>query len=125
METTRQFARDNGYVTTLFNRRRYIREINDRNNNIRQFAERVAINTPIQGTAADMIKLAMIKIYQKIAGMKSKMVLQVHDELIFDAHRDEIEKLKKIVRTGMEKVVKLKVPVKADIGVGDNWLDAK
>src|SRR5262249_13008066 len=86
MEDTKQFARDNGYVTTLFKRRRYLPEINDKNPTIRQFAERVAINTPIQGTAADMIKVAMIKIHADMTGMKSKMVLQVHDELVFDVY---------------------------------------
>ncbi|PKK83549.1 MAG: DNA polymerase I [candidate division Zixibacteria bacterium HGW-Zixibacteria-1] len=125
MEETKQFARDNGYVTTLFNRIRYLPEINAKNFQVRQFAERTAINTPIQGTAADMIKLAMIDIYGKISGMKSKMILQVHDELIFDAHKDEIDKLRNIVRDGMEKAVSLKVPIVADMGVGDNWLEAK
>jgi DNA polymerase-1 len=125
IDKTKQFARDNGYVTTLFNRRRYIPEINDKNFNVRQFAERTAINTPIQGTAADMIKVAMLRIHKKMDGMRSKMVLQVHDELVFDVHRDELERVKKIVRDCMEKAVKLKVPIVVDIGVGDNWLDAK
>ncbi len=125
MDSTMQFARDNGYVTTLFNRRRYIPEINDSNHNVRQFAERTAINTPIQGTAADMIKVAMIRIHEKMAGMRSKMVLQVHDELVFDTHKSELEKVRKIVRVAMEKAVKLKVPVVVDLGVGENWLDAK
>ena len=125
MDSMKQFARDNGYVETMFNRRRYIPEINDRNNNIRQFAERIAINTPIQGTAADMIKLAMIEIHDKISKLKSKMILQVHDELIFDVHLSEKDKMEKIVRDGMEKVVALKVPIIADIGFGQNWLDAK
>jgi DNA polymerase-1 len=125
MEETKQFARDNGYVTTLFNRIRYLPEINAKNFQVRQFAERTAINTPIQGTAADMIKMAMIDIYGKMSGMKSKMVLQVHDELVFDAHKDEIDKLRNIVRDGMENAVSLKVPIVADMGVGDNWLEAK
>ncbi|MEA1981680.1 MAG: DNA polymerase I, partial [candidate division Zixibacteria bacterium] len=125
MDSMKQFARDNGYVETMFNRRRYIPEINDRNNNIRQFAERIAINTPIQGTAADMIKLAMIEIHNKISKLKSKMIIQVHDELIFDVHLSEQKQMEKIVREGMEKVVALKVPIVADIGFGQNWLDAK
>ncbi len=125
MESTKQLARDNGYVTTLFNRRRYIPEINDRNVNVRQFAERTAINTPIQGTAADMIKVAMIKIHRKLAQKRSKMVLQVHDELVFDVHKSEVDEIKQIAKQGMEKAVRLKVPIVVDLGVGDNWLDAK
>jgi len=125
MDDTIALAREKGYVTTMFNRIRYLPEINAKNRNVRQFAERTAINTPIQGTAADMIKVAMIKIYDRIKDMKSKMILQVHDELIFDVHNDEISELKNIVRDGMEKAVKLDVPVVADIGTGDNWLDAK
>ncbi|MDF1544911.1 MAG: DNA polymerase I [bacterium] len=125
MESSRQFARDNGYVTTMFDRRRYIPDIGSSNHNVRQFAERIAINTPIQGTAADMIKLAMIKIHDNMAGMKSRMILQVHDELVFDVYRPELKKIRKIVKDGMEKVVKLKVPLVADMGEGDNWLDAK
>jgi DNA polymerase-1 len=125
METMKDFARQKGYVVTYFNRRRYLPEINSKNFNIRQFAERIAINTPIQGTAADMIKMAMIRIDKDISGMKSKMVLQVHDELVFDAHNSEIEKLKKIVKSGMEKAVKLDVPIEVDIGIGQNWLEAK
>ncbi|MEW5922732.1 MAG: DNA polymerase I [Candidatus Zixiibacteriota bacterium] len=125
IEQTKQLAHEKGYVTTLFNRIRYLPEINAKNFQVRQFAERTAINTPIQGTAADMIKKAMIDIYEKISGMKSKMILQVHDELIFDAHRDEIDDLGAIVKDGMENAVKMKVPIVVDMGVGDNWLDAK
>ncbi len=125
MDKTKKFARDKGYVTTMLNRRRYLPEINSKNFNVRQFAERTAINTPIQGTAADMIKLAMVKIHREMAKMRSKMVLQVHDELVFDAHKDELDDLKKLVKSGMEKAIKLIVPVVVDIGVGDNWLDAK
>ncbi len=125
IESTKQFARDNGYVTTLFKRRRYLPEINAKNFAVRQFAERTAINTPIQGTAADMIKIAMLNIHKKLTGMKSKMVLQVHDELIFDVPESELDEMKKLVRDGMEKAVKLDVPVLVDLGTGDNWLDAK
>jgi DNA polymerase-1 len=125
MDDTIAFARQNGYVTTLFNRIRYLPEINASNFQVRHFAERTAINTPIQGTAADMIKLAMIKIYDKIKKMKSKMILQVHDELVFDAHNDEMDELKEVVKHEMEKAMKLKAPVVADIGVGPNWLETK
>jgi DNA polymerase I len=125
IERTKQFARDKGYVTTLFNRRRYVPEINDKNFSIRQFAERIAINTPIQGTAADMIKLAMIQIHERIKSMRSRLILQVHDELVFEAHQDELDGLKRIVREGMENAVKLAVPIVVDMGHGPNWLDAK
>lgn len=125
MEKMKKTARDIGYVTTLFNRRRYLPEIHSKNFNVRQFAERIAINTPIQGTAADMIKVAMIKIHRKMAGMRSKMVLQVHDELVFDTHKDELSTVREIVAEGMEKAMKIKVPIVVDLGVGDNWLDAK
>ena len=125
IEETKKTARTDGYVTTLFNRRRYLPEINDKNFSIRQFAERTAINTPIQGTAADIIKIAMIDIDKKLTGYKSRMVLQVHDELVFDVHTTELEAVKRIVAEGMEKAAKLKVPLIADIGVADNWLDAK
>jgi DNA polymerase-1 len=125
MDSTIEFAREKGYVKTLFNRIRYLPEIKAKNFQVRQFAERTAINTPIQGTAADMIKVAMIDIHKKMKKMKSKMILQVHDELVFDMHKDETDELKKIVKNGMEKAIKLKVPVVADIGVGSNWLEAK
>lgn len=125
MEDVIASTQKDGYVTTLFGRRRYIPEINSRNRTVRQFAERTAINTPIQGTAADMIKVAMIEIHKKIKGMKSKMILQVHDELVFDVHKDELDRMKKIVKSVMEGSVKLDVPVKADMGVGDNWLECK
>ncbi len=125
IEETKAFARENGFVTTMYNRRRYLPEINDKNFQVRQFAERAAINTPIQGSAADIIKVAMIKIHKALEGMKSRMVLQVHDELIFDVHKSELDQVKKIVKDGMEKAVKLKVPVIADMGAGPNWLEAK
>jgi DNA polymerase-1 len=125
IESTKQFARDNGFVTTLFNRRRYLPEINDRNFNVQQFAERTAINTPIQGTAADIIKKAMIQIHEKLDGFRTRMVLQVHDELVFDVHKEELDEVRRIVKTGMETVIRLKVPLVADMGVGDNWLEAK
>jgi len=125
IETIKKFARENGFVTTLFNRRRYLPEINDKNFSVRQFAERTAINTPIQGTAADIIKIAMINIQNKLAGLRSKMILQVHDELVFDVHADELAAVKQIVSEGMEHAAKLRVPLVAEMGVADNWLDAK
>lgn len=125
MEATKQFARDNGYVVTMYGRRRYLPEINDSNRQRRQFSERMAINSPIQGTAADIIKIAMIDIQKKMHGLKSKMILQVHDELVFDVHQDELDKVRVIVRDGMEQAAKLKVPLVADIGSGKNWLECK
>lgn len=118
-------ARTDGYVTTLLGRRRFLPEIHASNRQQREFAERIAINTPIQGTAADLIKVAMIDIHRALAKMKSAMVLQVHDELVFDAHRDEVDDLRELVRDRMEGAIKLDVPLKVDIGVGDNWLEAK
>jgi DNA polymerase-1 len=100
-------------------------DINNKNRQIRQFAERTAINTPIQGTAADMIKLAMIKIDREIGSYRSKMVMQVHDELVFDAHNEELVELEKVVRRQMSTAMKMDVPLDVDIGVGLNWLEAK
>ncbi len=120
-----QLARDDGYVTTLLGRRRYIPDINSSNRNVRQFAERTAINTPIQGTAADMIKIAMIRVFHRLRNMKSRMILQVHDELILDVYRSELDQVSEIVRTEMEGAVELKVPLKADMAAGDNWLECK
>ncbi len=125
MEDIKNFAREHGYVSTLFDRRRYLPDILAKSAQARQFAERTAINTPIQGTAADMIKIAMIKIADLIGNFKSKMILQVHDELVFDAHKDEVDSLRNIVKQEMENAVKLKAPIRVDITVGDNWLEAK
>lgn len=120
------FAQKNKYVTTLLNRRRYIPEIESSNGNIRQNAERIAINTTIQGTAADLIKLAMINIHRKIRlqALKSLMIMQVHDELVFEVFHTELDKMKKLVREEMEGAMALNVPLKIDIGVGHNWLEA-
>ena len=118
-------ARQEGFVTTLMGRRRFIPEINSENFQLRSFAERTAINTPLQGSAADVIKAAMIAVNAEITGKKTKMILQVHDELVFDAHRAELEWLKAMVKEKMEGVIKLKVPLKVDIGTGPNWLEAK
>jgi DNA polymerase-1 len=119
-------ARADGYVSTILNRRRYLPEINSRNNSVRQFAERAAINAPIQGSAADLIKIAMINIYNVMneKKLKSKMLLQVHDELIFEVPPEEVKEMREIVRERMEQVVKLNVPVKVQVKVGDNWLEA-
>lgn len=126
MEDSVTFAKENGYAETLMKRRRYLRNINSNNRVVRQFEERVAINMPIQGTAADMIKLAMIKIHKELTKRKTKtkMVLQVHDELLFDAHKDEVDELRPLIKELMERALPLKVPVIVDTGFGDNWLDA-
>lgn len=126
MIDTIAFARQHKYVTTLLNRRRYLPEIADKNAAIRQNAERVAINTTIQGSAADLIKIAMIDIYKEIKAQKlaSKMLLQVHDELVFEAPEKEVEILKPLIKEKMESAMQLSVPLKVDVGVGKNWLEA-
>jgi DNA polymerase-1 len=120
------FAQQNGYVETLLGRRRYLRDINSRNATTRGYAERNAINAPIQGTAADMIKIAMINIYEEFQKrkLKSKMLLQVHDELVFDALKSEIDEVKEIVKDKMRNALKLKIPIEVEMGTGDNWLEA-
>ncbi|MBQ4543444.1 MAG: DNA polymerase I [Clostridia bacterium] len=120
-------AKNDGYVTTLLNRRRYLPELSADNFMTRSFGERVAMNTPIQGSAADIIKLAMVKVYNELekAGLKSKLVLQIHDELIIETYKDEIEKVKEILKTQMECAYKLNVPLKVDMNVGETWYDAK
>ncbi len=120
-----ELAREQGFVTTLLGRRRYIPEINSSNRQKREFAERTAINTPIQGSAADLIKVVMIDIHKELKKRKSKMILQVHDELVFEVHKDELDEVREMVRDKMENTVDLEVPVKVDIGVGENWLEAK
>ncbi|MDP3729977.1 MAG: DNA polymerase I [Candidatus Omnitrophota bacterium] len=118
-------ARQNGFVTTLLGRRRYIPEINSPDMRMRQFAERTAINTPIQGSAADIIKVAMISIHERLSKKKlsAKMIMQVHDELVFDVPKNKLKEVYKIVKDGMENVIKLKVPVEAHVEVGKNWLE--
>ena len=122
-----RLAREQGYVETLFKRRRYIPEIKDRNFNMRAYGERNAQNSPLQGSAADLIKLAMIRIHDAIQedGLRSRMLLQVHDELVFEVPPDEVERMRALVREHMEGVVELRVPLVVDIGVGPDWLDAK
>ena len=120
MEDTKQFARDNGFVTTLLGRRRQLRDINSKSSLSRSNAERMAINTPIQGTAADMIKIAMINIQKELeeGGYQSKMILQVHDELVFDAHKDEIEELQPIIEDKMKNAMEgLQVPILVGVGL--------
>jgi DNA polymerase-1 len=119
-------ARERGYVTTLMNRRRYLPDIKSPNRSVRQFAERIAINAPIQGTAADLIKVAMINIHRRLVGegRKTKLILQIHDELVFEVPPGELEGIKALVKEEMEGVVKLYIPLKVDIGVGKNWAEA-
>jgi DNA polymerase-1 len=126
MQDTIAFAKTHGYVETLKKRRRYLRDINSSNGTVRGFAERNAINAPIQGTAADMIKIAMIRIFEQMEKrkMKSKMILQVHDELVFDMHVSEEEELSSILRKEMPEAIPLKVPVLIEMSTGRNWLEA-
>jgi DNA polymerase-1 len=126
MDSTIESARRNGYVETMMKRRRYLRDITSANATIRSFAERNAINAPIQGTAADMIKIAMIDIFNEMERLqlKSRMILQVHDELVFDVHKDETELIKPIVVQGMQNAIHLDVPVLVEMNTGRNWLEA-
>lgn len=120
-------AKENGYVSTIFGRRRYIPELKNKNKNIVQFGERVAMNTPIQGSAADIIKIAMNKLYKALKenNLKSKLVMQVHDELIVETFDDELEIVKKLMKESMENVIKLDIPLDIDLNVGKSWYDAK
>jgi len=126
MSTAVMEARETGYALTLKGRRRYLPDIHSGNQTVRAHAERNAVNAPIQGTAADMIKIAMVDIHREIEkqGLRSRMVLQVHDELVFDVHKDEVETLKPIVETNMRNALKLTVPIVVEMGVGQNWLEA-
>jgi len=126
MNDTMNFARENGYVTTLMGRRRYLRDINSANQTVRGFAERNAINAPIQGSAADMIKIAMINIHRefKVQKLDSRMTMQVHDELVFDVPHHEIEIVKPIIMHNMKNAIKTTVPIIVEIGTGLNWLEA-
>ena len=126
IEDTKASARETGYVETLFGRRRYIPDINSKNGTLRALAERNAVNAPIQGTSADIIKMAMIEVDKSMtqAGLKSRMVLQIHDELVFDAVGEEIDELRGIVIDKMENVVKLSVPITVECNYGKNWLEA-
>ncbi len=120
-------ARSQGYVQTIFGRRRYIPELRDRNFNIRAFGERVAANSPIQGSAADLIKIAMIRIDKQLTDQRfnAKMLLQVHDELVFEAPSNELPRLRDLVRNEMENAAELSVPLVVDVGTGSNWVETK
>ena len=121
-----EHARQKGYVETIFGRRRFLPDINSRNSTVRGFNERNAINAPLQGSAADIIKLAMINVYKRLRneGFRSRMVLQVHDELVLDAVEEETESVKKLLKEEMESIVKLRVPLIAECNAGANWLQA-
>ncbi|GMN06036.1 DNA polymerase I [Croceitalea sp. MTPC5] len=120
------FARDNGYVQTVLGRRRYLKDINAGNQVVRGAAERNAVNAPIQGSAADIIKLAMINIHKKLSegNYKTKMLLQVHDELVFDCYKPELEEMKNLIKTEMENAYTMSVPLDVEVGIGENWLEA-
>lgn len=125
MEDQIQKAREQGFVETIFGRRRYLKDINSRNHVVKSHAERNAVNAPIQGSAADIIKIAMINLHKELKkSLKTKMLLQIHDELIFDVPKDELEKVKPMIKNTMESAIKLSVPLIVDIGVGNNWLEA-
>ena len=124
MEGIARSAEQVGFVTTIMGRRRSIPEIASNNFNEREAAKRIAINTPIQGSAADIIKMAMVKIHEHMKNMESRMILQVHDELVFEVADHEMETVREMVKSEMENAYPLLVPVKVDIGVGENWAKA-
>ena len=126
IDSSLEAAREKGYVTTLMNRRRYLPDIKSPNRSVRQFAERIAINAPIQGTAADLIKVAMIRIHRRLIQEKreTKLTLQIHDELVFEVPEAELEGVKGLVKEEMEGVMKLVIPLKVEVGVGKNWAEA-
>jgi DNA polymerase-1 len=127
LDSLKELAEEKGYAETLFGRKRFLPDIKSTNRQIKAMAERMAINSPIQGTAADIIKLAMINIQDILheRDLKSKMILQVHDELIFDVVPEELETMKVLVVEQMEGAVKLSVPLRVEMGIGDNWYDLK
>ncbi len=127
MDDIVDYGKHEGYVKTIFNRRRYLPELKSRNYNVRSFGERMAMNTPIQGSAADIIKIAMVNVYKELKKrkMKSKLVLQVHDELIIEAHKNEVEEVKKILSNLMENAVELNIPLKVEMETGESWYDTK
>jgi DNA polymerase-1 len=126
MDNEINFAKEHGYVQTLLGRKRWLKDINSNNATVRSFAERNAINAPIQGSAADMIKVAMINIHNELKGMniKSRMILQVHDELVFDVYKPELDLIKPIIEKHMKHALPLNVPIEVGMGVGNNWLEA-
>ena len=121
-----EFARENGYVKTVLDRRRYLNGINSSNGVVRGAAERNAVNAPIQGSAADIIKIAMINIFEKLenSDYKTKMLLQVHDELVFDVPNEELDAIKELIKTEMESAFTMAVPLDVEVGLGQNWLEA-
>ena len=127
MDGIKKKAAKEGSVKTLLNRVRFIPEISSSNHNIRAFGERVALNTPIQGTAADIIKLAMVRVYNRIKenDLKSRLILQVHDELIVEAKEDEVDLVKQILKEEMENAMELDVPLTVDMSTGHSWYEAK
>ena len=126
MEEVIQRAKEQGYVETIYGRKRYLADINSQNSVVRGFAERNAINAPIQGSAADIIKIAMVRIQEQLEkkNLKATMTMQVHDELNFSVPKDELEVVRQLVIGEMQQAIQLKVPLIADCGVGDNWLEA-
>ena len=127
MQSAIKSAKEKGYAETIFHRRRYLPELESTNHNLRSFGERVARNMPIQGSAADIIKIAMINVFNalKKQNLKSKLILQVHDELIIEAPTEEAETVKKLLKTEMENAIKMKVPLEVHIASGKTWFDAK
>ena len=127
MNDTVKNGQEKGYVETLFHRIRYIPELKSSNFTVRSFGKRVAMNTPIQGSAADIIKIAMVRVWRELKKrkLKSRLILQVHDELLVETWQEELEEVKNIMRVGMEEAVALSVPLTVDISVGRNWYEAK
>ena len=127
MENTVRFGRENGYVATIFNRRRYLPELRAANKITQAFGERVAMNAPVQGSAADIIKIAMVNVYSRLKkeGLKSKLILQIHDELIVETEPNELDAVKKILSEEMENAAQLSVPLKVDMNSGKTWYDTK
>ena len=127
MENIKEYAKEKGYVETLFNRRRYIPEMNSNNFMVRQFGARVAMNTPIQGTAADIMKIAMINLYKELKNrnLASRILLQIHDELLLEVKEEEKEEVKELLKVSMENAFKLSVPLEVELSEANNWYEAK
>ena len=124
INSTLEMANEKGYVETLYGRRRYLgAELNSRNANIREFAARAAVNAPLQGTSADIIKMAMVELDEKIKNYKSKMILQIHDELVLEVPENELEEIKNLTVKAMEQNQPLKVPLKVEVGLGKTWME--